>query len=104
MFQKIKDYIDKRKPAKVVIRYDDDDHYGYSYQRHAPDGSIGAMSMLSYAVAKEMQYICHNSDDKKGKMKAIIKDFEKGTLRLACDMSDNEYIYKPMWEEKNAED
>ena len=99
--EKIRAYIDKKIPPKLVIKLNSNDPYGYMEKRHYPElGGFGAMSMLSYAVAKELQYICHGKDDKKTAMKAIIRDFEQGTLRLACDMCDKEYIYKPIIEEE----
>ena len=97
MFKRLKEWIN---PQKVEIRLNNRDVYGYRYKRYCDDGSLGAMSMLSYAVAKELQYICHGKDAKKTAMKPIIRDFEQGTLRLACDMCDKEYIYKPILEEE----
>ena len=107
MFQKIKEWVDRKKPQKIVITINPDDPYGLHEYRHLDDGSVGAINMLGYALAKELQYACHGCTDKKTRMKAILDNFHKGTLRMACDMSDHDYIYKPMWEEKeetNAED
>ena len=99
--ERIRAYIDKKIPPKLVIKLNPNDPYGYMEKRHYPElGEFGAMSMLSYAVAREMQYAVHYDKDKKTKMKELIRDFEQGTLRLACDMCDKEYIYKPIIEEE----
>jgi len=78
---KIERWIDRILPTRIRIKPSKYTKYGYRYTRHA-ESSYEAMSMLSYAVAREMQYCCRNTSE----MKEMIRDFEKGTLWLACDL------------------
>jgi len=96
--EKIYNFIDRIIPPKVVIRLKKDDLYGYKYKRHYHgEGAYGGMSMLCYGIACEMQRICKTKEE----MKEVSRDMEKSVLRLACDMSDNDYIIirKPEMEE-----
>ena len=52
------------------------------YQRYCKEGAADALNMLAYAVAREMQYMCRNTDQ----MKVATREFAKGTLRMACEL------------------
>lgn len=53
------------------------------YRQIKEHGVAVSLSMLSKAVALDMQYFPRNSTDK---IKAACKEFEKGTLRQACEI------------------
>ncbi len=65
---------------RIVITTGKDKAMGY--KRYCKEGAADALNMLAYAVAREMQYLCRNTD----KMKEVIREFEKGTLRIACEL------------------
>ncbi len=52
------------------------------YQRYCKEGAADALNMLAYAVARELQYMCRDTEA----MKNAIRDFEKGTMRMACEL------------------
>ena len=52
------------------------------YKRYCREGAADALNMLAYAVAREMQYMCRNTDQ----MKVATREFAKGTLRMACEL------------------
>ena len=70
----------KLKKDRIVITTDKDKAMGY--KRYCKDGAADALNMLAYAVARELQYMCRNTS----KMKDAMREFEKGTLRMACEL------------------
>ena len=70
----------KFKKDRIVITTGKDQEMGY--KRYCHEGAADALNMLAYAVARELQYLCRNTD----KMKDAIREFEKGTLRIACEL------------------
>ena len=70
----------KLKKDRIVITTDKDKAMGY--KRYCKDGAADALNMLAYAVARELQYMCRDTDA----MKMAMREFEKGTLRIACEL------------------
>ena len=71
------------KKDRILITTDKDQKMGY--KRFCKKGAYDALNMLSYGVAKELQYVCRNTDQ----MKEACRTFEKGTLRQACEIYNN---------------
>ena len=69
-----------RKKDKILITTGKDKAMGY--KRYCKEGAADALNMLAYAVARELQYMCRDTDA----MKMAIREFEKGTLRIACEL------------------
>ena len=72
-----------QKKDKIRITTDRSGKMGY--KRYCKEGAADALNMLAYAVAREMQYMCRDTD----KMKAGMREFEKGALRIACELYGN---------------
>lgn len=69
-----------RKKDKILITTGKDKAMGY--KRYCKEGAADALNMLAYAVARELQYMCRDTDA----MKKAMREFEKGTLRMACEL------------------
>jgi hypothetical protein len=68
------------KKDRIVITTGKDKEMGY--KRYCAAGAADALNMLAYAVARELQYMCRNTSQ----MKDAVREFEKGTLRIACEL------------------
>ena len=83
------------KKDRILITTGKDTKMGY--KRYCKEGAYDALNMLAYAVARELQYVCRNTD----KMKEALREFEKGTLRIACELyNGREKISIPKEEEE----
>lgn len=70
----------KFKKDRIVITTKHDESMGY--KRYCKSGAADALNMLAYATARELQYMCRNTSQ----MKDAIREFERGTLRIACEL------------------